>query len=260
MRTEGDIVAICNNVGTKLVSYTYDAWGNHTEEYFNSGATVTAVKNNPLRYRGYYYDTDLGLYYLQSRYYDSATGRFINADGYISTGTGILGYNMYAYCNNNPVMYVDPSGEFLEITIPCALLLTALLLVTTALLTTVETTLPQAKVNTLSAIKTLDDAKIESKDETVTVSPPNQRAYFTKNPYDFNPNGLIRKEYPGSYNGKIIKWIDPVTKNTIFEWNEDFKEGPHYHILVNNKHVGDHKKAGESVPEPYNSIYFGVIR
>ena len=67
--------------------------------------------NNPLRYRGYYYDTDLGLYYLQTRYYDSNTGRFINADGYISTGTGLLGYNMYAYCNNNPVMYVDSAGN-----------------------------------------------------------------------------------------------------------------------------------------------------
>ena len=110
---QGDIVAIYGDNGKKYVSYYYDAWGNHTEEYFNSGATVTAVKNNPLRYRGYYYDIDLQLYYLQSRYYDSSTGRFINADGYISTGTGILGYNMYAYCNNNPVMCVDPNGNSL---------------------------------------------------------------------------------------------------------------------------------------------------
>ena len=108
---QGDIVAIYGDNGKKYVSYYYDAWGNHTENYFNSGATVTAVKNNPLRYRGYYYDIDLQLYYLQSRYYDSSTGRFINADGYISTGTGILGYNMYSYCNNNPVMYTDSEGN-----------------------------------------------------------------------------------------------------------------------------------------------------
>ena len=51
------------------------------------------------------------MYYLQSRYYDPVTGRFINADGYVSTGQGLLGYNMYAYCNNNPVMFIDPTGE-----------------------------------------------------------------------------------------------------------------------------------------------------
>ena len=67
--------------------------------------------NNPLKYRGYYYDSDLGLYYLQSRYYDANTCRFINADGYVSTGQGFTGYNMFAYCNNNPVMYRDDSGN-----------------------------------------------------------------------------------------------------------------------------------------------------
>ena len=71
--------------------------------------TLPAVFN-PFRYRGYYYDTDTGLYYLQSRYYNPQWGRFLNEDGYISTGTGLLGYNMYAYCNNNPVMGYDPTG------------------------------------------------------------------------------------------------------------------------------------------------------
>ena len=69
---------------------------------------------NPFRYRGYYYDTDTGLYYLQSRYYVPQWGRFLNADGYVSTGTGLLGYNMYAYCNNNPVMNVDYTGHSWE--------------------------------------------------------------------------------------------------------------------------------------------------
>ncbi len=63
------------------------------------------------RYRGYIYDEESGFYYLNSRYYDPQVGRFVNADSYVSTGTGTLGYNMFAYCNNNPVMYVDPSGE-----------------------------------------------------------------------------------------------------------------------------------------------------
>ena len=66
---------------------------------------------NPFRYRGYYLDTETNLYYLQSRYYDSYVGRFINADGQLNGG--LLGYNLFAYCENNPVMYVDPTGEFL---------------------------------------------------------------------------------------------------------------------------------------------------
>ena len=71
---------------------------------------VFVAEMNPLRYRGYYYDTETGFYYLQSRYYDPNLGRFINADAYSSTGQGILGNNMYAYCNNNPVILSDPQG------------------------------------------------------------------------------------------------------------------------------------------------------
>ena len=67
---------------------------------------------NPFRYRGYYYDVETGLYYLQSRYYNPEWGRFLNADGYVSTGAGMLGYNMFVYANNNPIMFSDPTGEF----------------------------------------------------------------------------------------------------------------------------------------------------
>ena len=67
---------------------------------------------NPIRYRGYYYDFETDFYYLQSRYYDPAMGRFINADGYINANGDMLGFNMFAYCSNNPVMYLDYSGQF----------------------------------------------------------------------------------------------------------------------------------------------------
>ena len=66
---------------------------------------------NPLRYRGYVYDNESGLYYLQSRYYNPVWGRFINADGLVSTGQGLLGNNMFAYCLNQPVIMVDITGE-----------------------------------------------------------------------------------------------------------------------------------------------------
>jgi RHS repeat-associated protein len=65
---------------------------------------------NPLRYRGYVYDTETGFYYLQSRYYDPQIGRFLNADAYASTGQGLLGNNMFAYCLNNPICRIDIGG------------------------------------------------------------------------------------------------------------------------------------------------------
>ena len=111
---QGDIIAIYNASGTKIATYTYtDAWGNFTVSYSNGGGS-TGAQYNPFRYRGYYYDTDLGMYYLQSRYYDAKICRFISADGYTSTGQGILGNNMFAYCNNDPVNRVDINGYWGE--------------------------------------------------------------------------------------------------------------------------------------------------
>ena len=109
---QGDVIAIYNEAGQKIYEYAYDAWGNILRSAQISTGGRAANQVNPFRYRGYYYDTDTGLYYLQSRYYNPQWGRFLNADGYVSTGTGLLGYNMYAYCDNNPVMRVDNGGEF----------------------------------------------------------------------------------------------------------------------------------------------------
>ena len=106
----GDVVAVYNaDTGVKLISYTYNAWGVITTHYHNGGSSTTATKN-PYKYRGYYYDSDLAMYYLQTRYYDPAICRFINADSALYEN--LLGYNLFVYCNNNPVMYVDSTGEF----------------------------------------------------------------------------------------------------------------------------------------------------
>ena len=106
--TLGDIVAIRNEEGDVVAQYEYDAWGNIIRQ---QGAMAEV---NPFRYRGYYYDTETGFYYLQTRYYDPTICRFINADNYelIATLSSVPGQlNMYAYCNNNPIMYTDETGE-----------------------------------------------------------------------------------------------------------------------------------------------------
>lgn len=111
---QGDIVAVYNMDGEKIGTYTYDAWGNFTVTLTSGNTSLeNEVVNsyNPYRYRGYYYDVETGLYYLQSRYYNPAWGRFISADGYVSTGQGLLGNNMFAYCENSPIMGYDPLGE-----------------------------------------------------------------------------------------------------------------------------------------------------
>ena len=116
-----------------MVEYKYDAWGNHDvyglnkvngievlQDIYKKNAPAFAeeylkykqlVESNPFRYRGYYYDTETDLYYLQTRYYDPEVGRFISQDSieYADPET-INGLNLYAYCGNNPVMRVDPEG------------------------------------------------------------------------------------------------------------------------------------------------------
>jgi len=109
---QGDVVAILNSSGAKVVSYTYDAWGRLLTTSVVGTANSNLALHNPLRYRGYVYDRETGLYYLQSRYYNPTIGRFINADTYASTGHDIVGHNMFVYCQNNPTMYRDPNGQF----------------------------------------------------------------------------------------------------------------------------------------------------
>jgi len=114
LNSRGDVEVLYNEAGTITALYEYDAYGKPISVKSSTGAIInspTHIANlNPLRYRSYVYDTETGLYYLQSRYYDPTTCRFINADVFYETGQGINGYNMFAYCNNNPVMYSDPLG------------------------------------------------------------------------------------------------------------------------------------------------------
>lgn len=115
---QGDVIAIYNASGTKVATYVYDAWGKVLSIKNASGTTITDSTHvgiiNPFRYRSYYYDTETGLYYLQTRYYDPETGRFINSDAleYLGDGAELSNYNLFAYCGNNPVNDEDPEGTF----------------------------------------------------------------------------------------------------------------------------------------------------
>ena len=101
-----DVLAVLNSSGEVVVEYSYDPWGNIL------AVTGTLGADNPFRYRGYYYDNESGFYYLQSRYYDSVTGRFLNADdtAYLGVTETTSGYNLFSYCNSNPVYYKDSFG------------------------------------------------------------------------------------------------------------------------------------------------------
>ena len=110
------MLGLYNESGELAYKYLYDPWGKLVWVHDKRDRDVTdeesAALRNPFRYRGYYYDSDTGWYYLNSRYYDPETGRFLNVDGYASTGQGIIGHNMFVYCNNNPVMNVDFNGTW----------------------------------------------------------------------------------------------------------------------------------------------------
>ena len=110
---QGDVVAIYNKNGTLKAKYLYDAWGNCT---ISSETTDYDVANtNPIRYRGYYYDSDTGLYYCNARYYSPKWRRFISPDdtAYLDPESP-NGLNLYCYCYNDPVNFFDPSGHWFE--------------------------------------------------------------------------------------------------------------------------------------------------
>ena len=122
----GDVTGLINARGELIGSYLYDPWGVLLETYLNTFEEETSewtdadraeymrvLNLNPIRYKSYYYDTETGFYYLQSRYYDPITTRFINADGVVSgVGGDIRGYNMFVYCMNNPINMADDTGDF----------------------------------------------------------------------------------------------------------------------------------------------------
>ena len=109
LNLQGDVVKLIHYIPgfeyESVATYEYDAWGN----IVSSSGRLAEI--NPLRYRGYYYDSETGFYYLQSRYYDPVNRRFINADRYTTAGSEFTGTNLFAYCNNEPISSIDSTGH-----------------------------------------------------------------------------------------------------------------------------------------------------
>lgn len=118
LNLQGDVVQLRNSSYAVVANYTYDAWGKLLGVTSSSGTAITSdthIANvNPIRYRGYFYDTETKLYYCNSRYYDPQIKRFINADdiGFLGINNDYNSYNLYAYCGNNPIVREDTGGYF----------------------------------------------------------------------------------------------------------------------------------------------------
>ena len=107
---QGDIIGLLDSNGALVVEYKYDAWGKLLSTIGTKATTLG--KLNSFRYRGYVYDEESGLYHLQNRYYNPVMKRFINADTLLGMNLRIGEHNLYAYCQNRPVMFFDPSGNY----------------------------------------------------------------------------------------------------------------------------------------------------
>ncbi len=151
VNTRGDVEGILNSSGTLVVEYRYDAWGRLLSTRGSMANTLGQA--NPLRYRGYVYDQETGLYYLQSRYYNPEIGRFINADAVVSgSGDDILGANQFVYCFNNPINLSDNAGTWPEWIETAAKVVSATILVAAVVTSVVAVSAFTAGTGTAGAV------------------------------------------------------------------------------------------------------------
>ena len=216
---QGDVLGLIDEIGEVVVEYTYDSWGNILSVTGSMASTLGV--DNPFRYRGYYYDEESGLYYLNSRYYDPVTGRFINADGvslFAYDFTNMTQYNMFAYCFNNPINYYDPTGDF-AIAIPALLGIIGTVAGITALFglgVVGGILIGDAISNALTNVQLAKPSKKTGK-ETANDKPSwvNKGMVDPSLPAEENARRLLNKRYgpgnwkkgPGSEFNQIKKWL-----------------------------------------------------
>ena len=291
--------------------YSYDVFGSIEES-----GNVSFL--NEVTFTGSVTDKSTGLQYMNARFYDPGTGRFISQDSYSGNPYDPWTQHLYTYCGNNPTNMVDPTGHTpwwsnvlnfaqqafqyagnlamadgpayvadIVSLVPIAVgIVSAAVAGVGYLVDEISTAVSKAQSantviggsetmpgnppvdnsNSNSNAKSEAGSKSQSRTQSSTrveeveiaEVPKRHQAYFPANPNDFAPRGLVRTDYPGTKNGRIIKWKNPMG-SVIFEWNEDLKYGSHYHAMLpamNGRHDGIHYYPYTPVPEPWNTIYF----
>ena len=229
---QGDIVAIYNSTGEKIGIYAYTAFGEMVVTTVSGNTTLenNVVNNyNPFRYRGYYYDVETGWYYLQSRYYNPTWGRFISADGYVSTGTGLIGYNMFAYCNNNPVNYFDPKGDSI-------IGIIALVLLGGGMLVGMTSSTPVDSNVSYHEHEPIDPSK-----------PPNPESGYIPPKKNPNPQKVKNPNGPGRgwLDNEGAVWVPDNNQDGGPGWVQQYPDGSHKHRYPSG-HVRSHPASNSS--------------
>ena len=219
---QGDVVGLVDNQGNTVATYSYDAWGNTTKVTGDK----TLAKQNPFRYRSYYYDEEIGLYYLQSRYYDSQVGRFINADDVnvmAAMQKGLKGSNLFEYCENNSVNKIDANGKSATIIITGIGIKIFLGLLGTAAVLEIYRTYKNTKarikkLNELVKISKKIPNYLKTKDGRVDLKKFNKNKRGKKG--KSGPKGWwIEKDY-AEHNGSVWKLFNHAGKRIASLWED----------------------------------------
>ena len=259
---QGDIIGILDENLNDVVKYSYDSWGKVLNVLDANGNEITDPNHigniNPYRYKGYRYDNETGLYYLQSRYYNPEFGRFINADAVLSTGDNVLSHNMYMYCNNNPINMRDDTGKFAISAILGGSVIVSIVKAAAATIATVvgiavadkavknvkNSTKKEDKNNTVYRLRNKNTKKIEYVGRTKNKTARENFHKRTKPDYTFEiiATNLTRKEARGLEQIYIIEYS---TKNYLNKING---------ISPKNKNLELYMEAGRTVVKALGNV------
>ena len=251
---QGDVIALADaSTGKLAATYTYDAWGKIVkinDQQPENVADDSIARINPFRYRSYYYDTETSLYYLNSRYYDPEIGRFISADGQLNGGA--LGYNMFTYCENNPVCFEDPMGSSITVAAVVAFGQILFEICTTAIIVKmaydIATDIADLFRSHNGEKSSNSDGKSENSDNTVTKKDPPTENDGYHPPKGGAKKGKTKSGEDGWVDDKGNVWV-PAPSGTSKahgggHWDVNRKDGKGYI----NIYPGGNMRPGKGLP------------